>query len=51
MFSKQEKVARATLEIRRVEGAGSRQFEILKVVAEDWVAAEVPFEESFNDFK
>jgi len=51
MFSKQEKVARATLEIRRVEGAEPHQFEILKVVAEDWVAGEVPFEESFNDFK
>jgi hypothetical protein len=34
-----------------VEGAEPHQFEILKVVAEDWVAGEVPFEESFNDFK
>lgn len=51
MFSKEEKVTRATLEIRRVEGAESRQFEILKVIAEDWVVGDVPFDEGFNEFK
>jgi hypothetical protein len=51
MFSKEERAPRATLEIRRVEGAESRQFEILKVVAEDWVVGDVPFEKGFNDFK
>lgn len=51
MFSKEENVTRATLEIRRIEGAESRQFEILKVVAEDWVVGDVPFEKGFNDFK
>ncbi len=51
MFSKQETVTRATLEIRRVEGAESHQFEILKVIAEDWVVGEMSFDESFNDFK
>ena len=51
MFSKEESVTRATLEIRRVEGADSRQFEILKVIAEDWVVGEVPFDEGFNEFK
>jgi hypothetical protein len=38
------------MEIQRVEGAESRQFEILKVVAEDWVVGEVPFDEGFNEF-
>lgn len=51
MFSKEENVTRAILEIRRVEGAESRQFEILKVIAEDWVLGEAPFDEGFNDFK
>jgi hypothetical protein len=50
MFSKEEKMTRATLEIRRVEGAESRQFEILKVIAEDWVVGEAPFDEGFNEF-
>lgn len=50
MFSKEENVARATLEIRQVEGAESRQFEITKVLAEDWVLSEVPFDQGFNEF-
>jgi hypothetical protein len=33
---------RATLEIRRVEGAESRQFEITRVLAEDWVMSATP---------
>jgi len=48
MFSKGNKVNRATLEIRRVEGASSKQFEIVKVLAEDWVIAKTPFDEGFK---
>ena len=50
MFSRENGGRRATMEIQRVEGAESRQFEILKVVAEDWVVGEVPFDEGFNEF-
>jgi len=50
MFSQEGKMTRATLEIRRVDGGESRQFEILKVIAEDWVVGEVPFDEGFNEF-
>jgi hypothetical protein len=35
---------RATLAIRRVEGAESRQFEITRVLAQDWVLSETPFD-------
>lgn len=42
--SREVKIARATLEIRRVEGAELRQFEIVKVLAEDWVVGDTPFE-------
>ncbi len=37
---------RATLVIRRVAGADSRQFEIARVMAEDWVLSDTPFDES-----
>jgi hypothetical protein len=37
---------RATLEIRRVDGAESRQFEITRVLAEDWVVSATPFDET-----
>jgi hypothetical protein len=37
--------ARATLEVRRVPGAERQQFEITRVLAEDWVLAEHPFDE------
>ena len=50
MFSKEGNKPRATLEVRRVDGGESRQFEILKVIAEDWVVGEVPFDEGFNEF-
>lgn len=40
--------ARATLEIRRVEGADQRQFEIFRVLAEDWVLAEKALDEVFE---
>ncbi len=39
---------RATLEIRRIEGAESRQFEIARVTAEDWVDSGKPFDDSFK---
>ena len=48
MLSREAKIARATLEIRRVEGAESRQFEISKVLAEDWVMGPTPFDENFK---
>ncbi len=48
MFNKGGKVNRATLEIHRVEGGLSRQFEIVKVLAEDWVMGKLPFEEGFK---
>ena len=41
----QIEVLRATLEIRRVEGAERRQFEISQVLAEDWVMAEETFQQ------
>ncbi len=37
-------VVRATLELRRVEGAERRQFEISRVLAEDWVMGEKAFD-------
>jgi hypothetical protein len=42
------RLQRATLEIRRVEGAASRQFEITRVLAEDWVMSAVPFDQQFQ---
>ena len=39
---------RATLEIRRNEGSESRQFEITRVLAEDWVLGEAAFDGSFQ---
>lgn len=48
MFSKGEKLNRATLQIRRVEGASAKQFEITRVLAEDWVSGDKPFDEGFK---
>lgn len=45
IFSREQPMLRATLEIRRVEGAESRQFEISRVLAEDWAMGPVPFDE------
>lgn len=42
---------RATLEVRRVEGAERRQFEITRVLAEDWVQTEQPFDEIIGSAK
>jgi len=41
-------MARAVLEIRRVEGTDNRQFEISRVLAQDWVLGAVPFDEGFK---
>ena len=41
-------VIRATLEIRRVEGGDRRQFEITRVMAEDWVMGDRPFDETLK---
>lgn len=45
IFSKEVPVPRAILEIRRVEGAEPRQLEISRVLAEDWVMGDAPFDE------
>jgi hypothetical protein len=39
---------RATLEIRRNENSEPRQFEISRVLAEDWVMEETPFDAQFE---
>jgi len=39
---------RAVLEIRRVADAGQRQFEITRVLAQDWVMGSLPFDENFK---
>jgi hypothetical protein len=39
---------RVTLEIRRVEGGEARQFEISRVLAEDWVMGPAGFDEKFK---
>lgn len=48
LLSKDADSARATLEIRRVEGSGPRQFEVTAVVAEDWVVADGNFDDRFK---
>ncbi|MES2475863.1 MAG: hypothetical protein V4640_08785 [Verrucomicrobiota bacterium] len=40
--------SRTVLEIKRVEGGGSRQVEITRVVAEDWVVGDAPFDRKFE---
>jgi hypothetical protein len=42
------KLNRATLELRRPEEAENRQFEIIRVLAEDWVLGAKPFDEAFK---
>ncbi|MBC8127232.1 MAG: hypothetical protein H8M99_08845 [Gloeobacteraceae cyanobacterium ES-bin-144] len=41
-------IVRATLEIQRRDGAELRQFEITRVLAEDWIMAAKPFDENFK---
>jgi hypothetical protein len=40
----QGSLPRAVLRIRRHEGAGARQFEIVQVLAEDWILTDRPFD-------
>jgi hypothetical protein len=42
------RLKRATLEVRRSDGGESRQFEITRVLAEDWVMGPKPFDEDFK---
>lgn len=44
----QFKLNRMTLELRRPEGAENRQFEITRVLAEDWVLGAQPFDATFK---
>lgn len=44
ILSSEEKLHKATLEIRTVAGASLRQFQISKVIAENWVVGETPFD-------
>ena len=48
IFQDDARMHRATLEIRKTEGADSRQFEITRVLSEEWVLPEVPLDEKFN---
>jgi hypothetical protein len=48
LFESGARMARATLEIRKVEGADIRQFEIARVLSEDWVLPPKPFDEKFD---
>lgn len=43
-----QRLNRATLELKRPEGAEMRQFEISRVLAEDWVLAGEPFDAAFE---
>ena len=43
-----QSVKRATLEIRHSPGSEARQFEITRVLAEDWVLSATPYDESFR---
>ncbi len=42
IFRDGKKVARGTVELQRVEGSERRQFEITRLVAEDWAVSEEP---------
>jgi hypothetical protein len=42
------KMNRATLELRRPSAAEKRQFEIIRVLAEDWVLGKEPFDAAFK---
>ena len=42
--SAENSLARATLEVRKTEGADRRQFEITRVLAEDWVMGDEAFD-------
>jgi hypothetical protein len=48
ILSKDASLGRATVEIRRIADAGSRQFVISRVLAEDWVTGSVAFDQGFE---
>ncbi len=48
IFSRDSSINRAVVEIRRVEGGGLRQVLISKVLAEDWVMGDAPFDKRFE---
>lgn len=48
IFSKDSQLNRVVLELHRVEGAEPRQLEITRVLAEDWVMTDQPFDERFK---
>ncbi len=48
IFSNEDSLNRVTLEIRRVKGAESRQFEISRVHAADWIVGSISFDEGFK---
>jgi hypothetical protein len=47
ILSAESKLHRATLQVSKLSESGTRQFEISKVLAENWVGGEQPFDESF----
>jgi hypothetical protein len=48
IFAGGEQARRVILEIRKVEGADKRQFEITRVLGEDWVMPPKPFDEGID---
>lgn len=46
--AERRKLNRVTLELRRPEGAANRQFEITRVLAEDWILGAQPFDATFK---
>jgi hypothetical protein len=48
IFEAGGQACRVTLEIRRMEGADARQFEIARVLSRDWVLAPQSFDEKFD---
>lgn len=48
LFESGARMIRATLEIRKLEGADIRQFEIVRVLSEDWVLPAKPLDEKFD---
>jgi hypothetical protein len=48
IFSNEDSINRVTVEVRRVAGAESRQFEISRVLAADWIVGNAPFDEGFK---
>jgi len=47
-LSKDKKKIRMTLEIQKVPAAGKRQYQISKVIAEDWAVGDMAFDKTFS---